>query len=96
VSEQSPASECGDGDAVAAWSGSPPAERVRRLVARARLCGEPYVFVSGRWVLGATDAERRAGLRLLARWRLHLIVADEDVTVTPRGRELRHARPRDW
>lgn len=73
----------------------PPA-RVRRLCQRARQCGEPFVWVSGRWVLGGTEHERRASLRLLARWRLSVLVADENRTLLPGGRELRHARPRHW
>jgi hypothetical protein len=75
---------------------SEPNPRIRRLCERARLCGEPYVFVAGRWVLGETEEQRRASLRLLARWRLFLIVADENLTVTPDGQELRHHRPRPW
>lgn len=71
-------------------------ERMARLCERARLCNEPYVFVAGRWVLGETEAERRASLRLLSRLRLYLIIADEYLTLTPDGQELRHHRPRPW
>ncbi len=71
----------------------PPA-RVRRLCTRARECGEPYIFVAGRWVLGKTESECRASLRLLARWRLSALLADENRTVLPGGRELRHVRYR--
>ena len=74
----------------------PPSERLVRLCERARLCGEQYVFVSGRWVLGESEEQRRASMRLLARWRLFLIIADENITVTPEGHELRHYRPRPW
>jgi hypothetical protein len=76
--------------------GPEPSVRVVRLCERARLCGEPYVFVAGRWALGETDEERRASLRLLSRWRLYLVIADEDVTRTPEGQELKHRRLRPW
>ena len=73
-----------------------PDPRIRRLCERARVCGELYVFVAGRWVLGETEGRRRASMRLLSRLRLFLIIADENITVTPDGQELRHHRPRPW
>lgn len=80
------------------WTFEPsqPAERIVRLCERARVCGEQYVFVSGRWVLGSEEAEREASLALLARLRLFLIIADEHITLTPDGQELHHHRPRPW
>lgn len=73
-----------------------PAPRIERLCERARECGEGYVFVAGRWVLGASEDERRASLALLASHGLCLILGDEYVTVLPNGKELRHHRPRPW
>ena len=73
-----------------------PSEAIQRLCARARQCGEPYVFVAGRWVLGETEADRTASLRLLRRLGLSLLIAEEDVTVLPDGTQLRHHRPRPW
>ncbi len=73
-----------------------PSEAIHRLSARAQQCGEQYVFVAGRWVLGETEAGRAASLRLLRRLGLSLLIAEEDVTVLPDGTQLRHHRPRPW
>ncbi len=73
-----------------------PSEAIRRLCARAGQCGEPYVFVAGRWVLGETEAGRAASLRLLRRLGLSVLIAEEDVTIVPDGTQLRHRRSRPW
>ncbi len=77
-------------------SSADPSGRIFRLCERARACGEPYVFIAGRWVLGETHAERMASLALVAAQGLYLIIADENITRTPQGQELRHHRPRVW
>lgn len=47
-------------------------------------------------MLGDTHAERAASLGLVAAKGLYLIIADENITRTPHGQELRHHRPRVW
>lgn len=76
--------------------GAPVPDRVRRLCERAAVCGEQYIFVSGRWVLGSTEEERSRSLRYISARSLFVIVAEENITITPQGVELRHHRPRPW
>ncbi|MDQ3327817.1 MAG: hypothetical protein M3506_04750 [Chloroflexota bacterium] len=73
-----------------------PSEAVHRLCARASQCGELYVFVAGRWVLGETETSRAASMRLLMRLGLSLLIAEESMTILPDGTQLGHHRPRPW
>ena len=73
-----------------------PADRIARLCQRAVECGEPYIFLAGRWVLGSSAEESAASLRVAASLDLCVILAEESLTITPAGVELRHHRPRPW
>lgn len=69
---------------------------VIRLCDRAEVCGEPYIFISGLWVLGSTEHQRQQSRRYVAALGLYIIAAEENLTITPQGVELRHHRRRPW